>query len=237
MLGLLFFIGIPLLNRCNRLKEPPPPGVPDKALKKRDTRLWRYEKDGIRKDFYEDGSLALNGRYNSKGRYGVWKTYIRDSGAVASVGHYKKDWRDGIWKFNDDLGRLYLDVEYREEPKREFIFLITHDYGNENGPYHRYYPDGSLEEEGVFQAGYYQGPVVHYYRDGKKAFEGIFQKDKRNGRWTFYYPNGKLERVAMYKNGELDGTLQVYHPDGRPYHKSEYVKDKRIKLEMQNPLE
>ena len=128
----------------------------------------------------------------------------------------------------DDTERVYLTVAYQPEPKRFFGFLGITDYGNENGPFERFFPDGSLEERGVFWSGYYHGPIVRYHRNGNKAFEGNYEKDEPVGLWRYYYPEGNLEREESYRAGRLHGTLRNYYPDGRLYQETVFENGREI---------
>ncbi len=223
-IGLLILAASLASLSCKRFTTPPvPPGVPEEATLNRKASVWEYRApDGSYGMYYADGSVAARGQYKGGARTGVWKTFLPGGETVATRGHYRGDWRDGTWIFNDDEGKLYLSVEYALEPKREFIFLVTHDYGNENGPYERYFPDGSLEERGSFRAGYMEGPLVRYHSNGKQAVVGQYKKDKKVGVWRYYYPEGNLEREESYQEGVLEGVLRSYYPDGTLYQESRY---------------
>jgi antitoxin component YwqK of YwqJK toxin-antitoxin module len=217
----LFCIAVHLAG-CNRLRQPPrPPGAPDDAIRNRTTGLWMYSApDGEFRMYYESGTVAYTGQVENGLRTGHWQTFASDGQRVTASGDYRQNWRDGIWRYFDGRERLYLTVEYRPEPKRFFGLLNITDYGNENGPFERYFPDGSLEERGVFWSGYYHGPIVRYHRNGRKAFEGEYEKDLPVGLWRYYYPEGTLEREETYRNGKLHGTLRNYYPDGGLYHET-----------------
>lgn len=218
----LFFLLLAGIG-CDRLNRvPPPPGVPEEAVLNQKAHVWDFHgPDGRYIMYYSDGSVAGSGRYLNGSRTGEWKTFFQD-GTVASVGDYRDDWRDGKWIFNDDEGLLYLTVDYKPEPKREFVFLITHDYGNENGVYERFFPGGKLEERGMFRAGYFEGPVIRYNRDGTVAMEGQYHRDESEGLWKYYYPGGSVQSEENYKNGQLDGPVRTYYPDGSLYQETVY---------------
>ncbi|MCB1309144.1 MAG: hypothetical protein KDK30_13220, partial [Leptospiraceae bacterium] len=127
------------------------------------------------------------------------------------------------WEHYDTEGALYLTIEYKPEPRRTFLLLEVKDYGNENGAYRRYYPDGSLEEEGYFWSGYFDGPVRRWHANGKPAMEGRYDQDNKTGTWKYYYPDGTLDHVEQYSNGKLNGVQRNYYPDGSPYHVSTFV--------------
>ena len=217
---------------CERLRQPPRPnGVPEAAVRDRSVNLWMYRADDHRfYMYYETGAVARTGQMQpgTNIRTGEWRTYASDGERVTSVGVYLENWRDGIWRYFDDTERVYLTVAYQPEPKRFFGFLGITDYGNENGPFERFFPDGSLEERGVFWSGYYHGPIVRYHRNGNKAFEGNYEKDEPVGLWRYYYPEGNLEREESYRAGRLHGTLRNYYPDGRLYQETVFENGREI---------
>lgn len=212
-----------LLPLCARITTPPlPPGVPAGAHRQKQG-LWEYTgDDGSFRLYYPDGKIAQTGEIQIGVRRGVWKSYSLDTGKVTSIGLYRNDWRDGVWKYYDTGGRLYYTVTYAPEPKQPLLAMITHDYGNENGPYERFFPDGTLEERGAFYAGLYEGEIVRYYKNGKKAVEGRYKSDKMDGIWRYYYPEGGLERIETFRNGVLDGELKRYRPDGKLFLETRY---------------
>jgi len=207
---------------CARLTDlPRPAAVPEGAERDRRSGLWTLRTETEVVTYYSDGNLYARGPLVRGVRHGLWSFYALDGKMVLSQGVFSNDWREGVWKFYDERGRLYLTMTYGDE-KREFIFLVTHDYGNENGPYMRYYPDGKLEEEGSFRAGYFEGPVTRYHPNGKVLLKGQYQKDLIVGRWLYYYPNGTLLREENYTAGALDGILRSFYPDGRFYMETAY---------------
>jgi antitoxin component YwqK of YwqJK toxin-antitoxin module len=216
------------------MKVPPPEGVPESAEYDHTRGLWNDLHDnGVNRVFYADGDLAARGKKAKSKRIGIWKTYT-PGGVVASQGEFKNDWRDGFWSFFDDRGDLYLKLRYTDGPKRSFGFLVTTNYGNENGPYTRYFPGGRLEESGEYYSGYYEGPVVRYFPDGNTALKGQYSRDKKDGLWKYYYPGGRLMKEEHYKKGILNGPVRVYHADGRLYHESLYIDGERADVKIKD---
>jgi len=209
---------------CERLVSPPlPPGIPEGSKKKR-TGLWTYTSlAGEYSIYYETGSLLTRGRYVQGQKQGRWTTFTDNGKRIASTGNYLNDWRDGIWEYYDTDNNLYLIVNYAQSPKRDFF--ITKDYGNENGVYKRYFPDGSLEELGYFKGGFNEGTIIRYYKNKKTALKGQYHKDLMDGQWVYYYPEGHIEREENYKMGKKHGIFRNYHPDGMLYHETTYKED------------
>jgi antitoxin component YwqK of YwqJK toxin-antitoxin module len=221
----LAILALVLLSSCDlkeRLREKPrPPSVPADAKRDRTSGLWVQTQPTSIKMYFPEGTIAAEGALVLGMRQGIWSMYSPE-GVVLSRGKFVNDFRDGVWEYNDERGKLYLTMTYAQEPKRELLTLLTHDYGNENGPYKRYYPDGRLEEEGRFHAGYFDGPIIRYHPNGRVLLRGQYQKDLMTGRWTYYYPDGTLLREENYASGQLDGELRAFHPDGRLYMEARY---------------
>ena len=212
-----------------RLHHPPAPeGVDPEAVRDRHG-IWELKSDeGPYRRWYPDGKLARTGQYVKSQRQGTFRNYALDGKTVTSEGEYLDNWRDGTWNFYDSEGRLYLTIRYAAEPKRVFALFKTQDYGNENGSYERYYPDGSIEEQGEFYSGFYHGPIKRYHRNGRLALEGRFEKDKQVGVWRSFYPGGGPEREENYAAGELDGVLRVYYEAGGLYYSTRYENGKEV---------
>lgn len=206
---------------CDRLSRMPvPQGVAPEASYDRSRGLWNYTfPDGTVKTWYGDGKLAILGQKDQSGRTGQWESYAPgDRQVVTMRGEYQNDWRVGTWEFFDDAGVLYLTVDYALEPRRTFGFISTRDYGNENGPYIRYFPDGRVEEKGNFYSGYYEGAVIRYHKSGHMALQGQYSRDNRVGTWKIFYSDGTLEREENYQDGVLVGRLETHYPDGSLYY-------------------
>ncbi|MDH5656236.1 MAG: hypothetical protein OEZ34_10030 [Spirochaetia bacterium] len=209
------------MGNCSRLTEAPlPSGIPEGA-KYLSKGLWYYYgPNGELTLHYKNGALLGKGKIQNELKTGIWETYIADTGSTASLGSYQNGWRDGIWKYYDSEGRLYLLITYAPEPKRNFF--ITKDYGNENGLYERYYPDGSLEERGSFYSGYFNGKITRYHPNGNIAVQGNYLLDLMDGKWIYYFPDGKIEREENYSKGKKNGIFRNFHPDGTLYHETTF---------------
>jgi len=212
------------LISCERLRDMPnPEGVPKGAVYDRRVGMWSYRSpENHFNMYYSDGTIALDGQYEKSGRSGIWKTFSPKGNFTVSAGSFLNDWRDGVWKFNDDQGNPYLTVEYKKEPKRSFGLIVTSDYGNENGPYILYYPDGRIQEEGNYYSGFLEGPVKRYHRNGKTAMEGRYNKDEKTGTWKYYYYEGTIEKEIQFLKNQFHGSFKVYYPDGTLYNESFY---------------
>ncbi|MCB1166432.1 MAG: toxin-antitoxin system YwqK family antitoxin [Leptospiraceae bacterium] len=229
----LFILAIILSTEffgCDRLSLPPrPESIPDGATYDRRRDQWNYSKDSEVRQYYENGNLLLEGQMDGGSRIGTWNWYAPDGKTLTTTGVYRNGRRDGLWKHFDDSGRLYLTIEYKPEPLDPVIGAITIDYGNENGPYHRYYPDGTLEEKGSMVAGKKDGAMNRFFPDGGTMIQGQYEDGKKIGKWVYYHFSGTIVRLENYKAGLLDGTVKTFHANGLPYSETEYSSGKEVR--------
>ena len=216
---------------CGRLGAPVrPSGVPEGAEQDRKTGLWTYETTTSFIQYFSDGKVAARGSLVQGRREGAWTAWSMDGSVIITTGTYRKGRRDGLWKHFDDRGRLYLTMRYAPKPVRDFGFFFHPDYGNENGAYERFFPDGKIEERGEFRGGFYEGPVVRFQRNGRPAVRGTYRRDLMDGPWTYYYPEGGIERTETYVTGQLNGRLTNYHPDGSVYQVALFRSGNRVRI-------
>lgn len=208
---------------CDRLKLPPrPDNVPESAEYDRRRAFWNVLDGTEYRQYYKDGNLSTEGQIEAGKRTGRWNWYAPDGKTLTTTGVYFNGRRDGLWKHFDDSGRLYLTIEYAPEPIDPVIGSLSIDYGNENGPYKRYYPDGTLEEEGSHRAGKRDGVMKRYHPSGKLMLLGQYEEGKKTGNWKYYHFSGALVRLETYKDGKLEGNVLTYHANGIPYSETLY---------------
>lgn len=224
---------------CERLSMPPrPDNVPESAEYDRKRSVWNVSTDQGFLQYYKDGKLSTEGKRLGGQRVGRWNWYAPDGKTLTTTGIYRNGRRDGLWKHFDDSGRLYLTIEYAPEPIDPIIGSLSIDYGNENGPYRRYYPDGTLEEEGAHRAGKKDGPMKRYHPDGSLMVNGQYDEGKKSGKWLYYRFSGDLVRIERYKDGKLEGNVLTYHANGLPYSETLYSQGQPVgPPKIQNSLE
>jgi antitoxin component YwqK of YwqJK toxin-antitoxin module len=178
-------------------------------------------KQGVWKDFYENGNVKWEITYKDNKKNGYFKQYSQD-GNLTEVVKYIDDIRQEEAKEVIKLevktdyypnGKPKTIASYRknvpEGVRREFSEdgKVTAGYVFEEG---KIISQGIIDEEGIKN-----GPWKDFYRDGQLKSEGIYNKDKRVGEWKFYYNNGQVEQSGKYnKNGKPDGLWKWNYPDG-----------------------
>ncbi len=179
-------------------------------------------KQGPWKEYYYDGQLKAEGKYDKGKKVGGWKYYYPD-GTLEQEGYYNTEGlTEGLWKWYYPSGLLHreenylngsadgLSLEYDENgsivTSGEFI------EGNEEGKWF-YNIDGCLEE-GIYRNGLRNGTWSSYYQDGQLRFTGDFIDDNPNGKHVYYWGNGKLREEGRYIMGLKEGDWVKYDPDG-----------------------
>ncbi|MDR2222737.1 MAG: hypothetical protein LBE34_08340 [Flavobacteriaceae bacterium] len=135
---------------------------------------------GIKKRYYSNGLLFLEGKYVEGKREGVHKSYY-ENGKQKAVYSYKNGLQDGLSRFYEDDGHLYSDDLYKNGIREQ----ATSYYENGKAKYLRTFVDGVQTEE------------VKYTDKGK-----IDEK-------TFFI-NGEAVRIEYYKNGKFDYNFDLY---------------------------
>lgn len=94
-------------------------------------------KNGIAKEWWDNGDIALEGQYKDNLKTGIWKEYqIRNRKSYA-IGEYKKGLPIGVWKVISETGVVVEEISYRN--------------GKKHGAYKIYSEDGRLLEKGVYE--------------------------------------------------------------------------------------
>ncbi|MFY0598668.1 MAG: hypothetical protein JXR03_03280 [Cyclobacteriaceae bacterium] len=91
-----------------------------------------------------------------------------------------------------------------------------------DGTTYYYNKDGSKVESIEYKSGDNHGKWIRYYKNGNVHIEKIYENDLLNGDEKEYFPNGKLKSITPYINGEIDGTQIIYNTDGSIKYKNFY---------------
>lgn len=180
------------------------------------------EKEGVWRDYYDNGNLReektyLNGKLN-----GYYKIYNEEGNFIEAI-KYKN-------------GELYLqqndfetNIEIKEEYDRNENLVFQGSYKN-NTPIgiHRYFNNngkviksinfdfnGTKNADGiVLMNGNEDGSWIYYYQNGNKQAEGVFSNGNKTGKWTYFYENGVIKQTGSYANGKFTGSWKWYYSKG-----------------------
>jgi uncharacterized protein len=173
----------------------------------------RGERIGLWKEFYEDRTVKLEGRYSGGKKNGYWKEYSPKSKLVQT---YK-----------------YLNGELVENAEELTNLDIKQ----------QYYPgsDGKVSFRGSYRKGLAQGTHLWYDKNGQIDSSKIYTKGKlvaqgkmdaqglRQGFWKeFYYPDGELKAEGEYKNGYRFKVWKFYYEDGKLQESGSYGQKEKL---------
>lgn len=188
------------------------------------------ERDGFWKEYYNDGRLRAEGKYDHDQKEGAWRFYHLN-GALEQEGNYVKGKPEGDWRWYYSSGALLREetyynglqdgimTEYDEAgsiiTRGEFI------EGNKEGPW--FYRIGDSEAEGSYAYGMRNGLWKYYDLPsgmGKQKvlrFEGRFIEDNPHGKHIYYWDNGKKKDEGSYVTGRKQGDWIHYDYEGIPF--------------------
>ncbi len=180
------------------------------------------EKDNYWKEYYDDGKLKAEGKYDRDKRIGEWKFY-HENGNLEQIGKYNEEGKyHGEWKWFYENGNLLREESYYNgfadglmteyDENRNIIAQGDYIEGLENGFW--IYEYGDTRMEGDYMDGMRNGLWKHYYSDGKLSFKGKFVDDNPNGRHVYYWDNGNVKDEGNYIMGRKDGEWKKYSYDG-----------------------
>ena len=84
----------------------------------------------------------------------------------------------------------------------------------DDGPFERWYIDGTKEYEAVFVLGRKEGTTVRYHRNGKVASRDEYHDGKRNGPSVSWNEDGEKVKQENWADDQPHGTWLVWE-DGR----------------------
>lgn len=190
-------------------------------------------KQGVWKDYYENGTLHWECTYRNGLKNGYHKVYD-SSGNLILLNKYV----DGILQEDaPELAELTIHTEYFQNGKPKF--RVAYKDGRPEGVCRVYdsitgkvvrgivFKNGEIVGTGnVDNQGNLNDSWKEYYPDGKIKCTGYYYKGKKYGKWRYFYPSGKVEQEGEFRNGEYDGRWVWYYPDGSIRIDQEYYQGK-----------
>jgi antitoxin component YwqK of YwqJK toxin-antitoxin module len=188
------------------------------------------ERDDFWKEYYDDGRLRAEGRYNKDVREGAWRFYHPD-GATEQEGIYTNGKPEGDWRWYYPGGQVLREESYYNglldglmteyDESGNVITKGGYIEGKEDGTW--FYRIGDSETEGTYAEGMRYGLWKSY--DLPKGmgqqkvlrFEGRFIEDNPHGKHTYYWDNGNKKDEGDYSMGRKEGEWIYYNYDGTPF--------------------
>jgi antitoxin component YwqK of YwqJK toxin-antitoxin module len=228
------------------------------------------ELDGKVKCFYQTGKKQSVGRFvkSNSEKQGLWKNY-HENGKLEHKGHYKKGKRKGVHKYWYSNGKIrainYSSLEssiiyWTEKGEKKILILdyeaitsywnnanqlmnisrnatliketytIVHndpfvtssfetktyvDYGLTEGENKIFDIEGRLKFHFFLKDDLMEGVFLSYYGNGNVAIEVKFHKNIYEGEAIIYDEDGQIYRINNYHKGQLDDNSKIC-PD-KPY--------------------
>lgn len=190
---------------------------------------------GEDKNYYEEGGPSSTYTYQDDEIHG--KRYFYNlAGDVTMVRFYDKgkiigySYETANGELKDMIkvkkGNVSITTYYRNGQKA-VEFAIKNGYFQ--GPYKKYYKDGTLWSEINYVDDDRSGNSKEYYPDGTVKEEHNYFYNLPHGRQTTYYPNGKVKSVKNYRMDKLHGKVIEYNKDGTVKSENLYYDGELIK--------
>lgn len=143
----------------------------------------------VRRDYYPDGKIKVEGTYRNGIPEGVRREYA-DDGSISSTFVFRN-------------GKVVAEGILSEDGKRQ-------------GDWKEYYPDGRIKSKGKYTDDIRTGEWVFYHPNGQTEQTGTYNTDGLiTGRWLWYHPNGQLHRDETYQKGVSEGISEEYDFKGK----------------------
>ena len=196
------------------------------------------KKEGLWKEYYDDGSLKSEGNYKNDWKTGKWKYYY-PNGQLEETGEYINGKPEGEWTWYFPSGKLLRKMNYYQglpdgeitEYDEDGNVVLKGEYieGKREGKW--IYSVGDTKEETFYSEDMKNGWDRIYLKDGTLLFEGKFIDDNPNGEHNWYWPNGKLKQTGKYIMGIKNGDWKKYDENGQLYLTITYKQGKEVKYD------
>lgn len=152
-------------------------------------------------DYYCNGNIRYVGEFKDNEPSGEFLHYSED-GVLIAKGKYNGKMKHGRWDFySDKTGSLVLVENY--------------DNGVVVGKTAAYSPNSNnIVEETDYVNGVKQGVYKKYYDNGSLMVNAVYENDKLNGKYISYYHNGAMREEGLYKEGVKVGEWRTYDLEG-----------------------
>lgn len=207
--------------------------------------------------FHDNGQFKERGQYKEGLRQGGW-TFFDLQGRLKTQGGFTKDQKEGVWlNFHDGIkhtvsnyNQNLLQGDYQEfHPNGDLFFQCTMLDDVCNGPYHIYFDNKQISEQGEFKRGYKEGAVTQYYDSGQVKMKTSYRHGHFIGDFVHYYENGILQSQGRFVSdighvtdgygsnstieivgAQRDGDWSYYYDNGQLRRKGKFNQNERIGL-------
>ncbi|MCX8042552.1 MAG: toxin-antitoxin system YwqK family antitoxin [Desulfobacterota bacterium] len=174
-----------------------------------------YGKEEIKIEYYPDGSIKAELRYENGVLNGISRKYDEE-GNLSEI-----EYRNGV---RHGMSRHYFGST-TDHIRREVMF----EHDKANGPFREYYRNGTLKTEHQRIDGKPEGESKDYYENGALFVVKNYKNGKIDGVAQMYYDTGELMKTMSFKNGILDGQTTVRYKSQKIKEELMYKNGKCIK--------
>jgi len=177
--------------------------------------------------YYESGAVRARISFGPEDGTSHAELYYKN-GKPAAEGIYRDEQKDSVWTYFSEFdGSVRIRENYR--------------LGKLNGVSRRYYADGQISEEILYDEGVKQGPWTQYYENGELRLQATYRNDKLEGEYRVWGQESNLLMEGKYRDGQSEGTWNYYDDEGKLLYSLDYRngvpsdREKYLKM-MQDPL-
>jgi antitoxin component YwqK of YwqJK toxin-antitoxin module len=137
---------------------------------------------------------------------------------------------------------MYLAAATIEQSADDFWNLRMAKYttdGNDlrHGLAKAWYPNGKIEQEGIYQFGEKAGAFTYWHENGQVAATGEFRNDQPEGTWVWWHENGQKLAVGQYQAGVLMGEWRWWSEAGKLTKQHTYDGSETVTSQSDGPLD
>ena len=190
-------------------------------------------KQGNWKEFYTNGNVSKETKYENDKKNGYYKEY-NEKGEVTKTIKYIND-----IEITDapELVKLDVNYDYYDDGRPKKIFTtkngvkegVERDYSDSGTVIaSKIFKEGKLQGDGIVDlTGKKQGHWKEFYDEGPLKAEGSYIDGIKVGDWTYYHANGAIEQKGKYtKKGIQDGLWKWYYDNKQVRREETFIKGK-----------
>jgi antitoxin component YwqK of YwqJK toxin-antitoxin module len=126
----------------------------------------------------------------------------------------------------------YIYSNVKETNEEGYITEYRTKYGEKDGEYKVWFPNGRLSLQTTYVDGKIHGEFTEWYEDGQIAIQTTFVDGKIHGEYKEWYSNedagnNQMWEQKTYVNDKLHGEFKKWYTNGKLAKQIFYVNDKR----------
>jgi antitoxin component YwqK of YwqJK toxin-antitoxin module len=134
------------------------------------------------------------------------------TGKVIFKGAFQNGKATGVHREYNTEGEVIAAAVYDQGVK--LFEGIIDDEGRKQGPWKRFYADGSIKATGSYKNNLKEGKWRYFFLEGKLEQQGNYVGGKPNGFWEWFFKDGQLHREEEYSFGLEEGISTEYNDTG-----------------------